>query len=406
MILFWKIYIVIAILAIVTQFLFLLLTWNNYKYSLKKSATPRHGFHMFTLLTVPCKGIDNSFEKNITSIFMLDYSNFILHFVVEDTADPAYERLCQLKEKLSSQSKAKQISVLVAGKAAGCSQKIHNLLHSCHNAPQGIEIFAFADSDACLKPSWLDHLVYPLRKEHYGASTGYRWFVPEKNNLATLALSALNAKIAQMLGNTHFNQLWGGSMAVRADTFRKINLESVWEKAISDDLCLSYAIKKAGMKIIFSPGCMVASYECTTWGKLFEFARRQFVITRITIPATWWFGVFCVVYSLAGLWATAAVAIYAAITNNAWLPLYAFVPVFFFTGQIFRAILRQKMIAHLLPDDAAKMKPAAIVDILGTFIWSWVLFVCIASSGFGRIIKWRGIKYKLVGPTETIVFPH
>ena len=93
MILFWNIYTVIAILAIVTQLLFLLLTWNNYKYSLKKSAIPHPGFRLFTLLTVPCKGIDNSFEKNITSILMLDYSNFILHFVVEDTADPAYQRL-------------------------------------------------------------------------------------------------------------------------------------------------------------------------------------------------------------------------------------------------------------------------------------------------------------------------
>ena len=405
MIVFWNIYTVIAVLAILGQLLFLLLTWNNYGYSLKKSAVSHSNFCLPTLLTVPCKGIDSSFEKNITSILMLDYSDFVLHFVVEDTADAAYERLCHLKEKLSSQSKAKQISILVAGKAAGCSQKIHNLLHSCRHAPEGIEVFAFADSDACLKPSWLGHLVYPLRKERYGASTGYRWFVPQTNNMASLALSAMNAKIAQLLGNTHFNQLWGGSMAVRAETFRKINLESVWEKAISDDLSLSYAIKKAGMKIIFSPGCMVASYESTTWGKLFEFARRQFVITRITIPGTWWFAVFCIVYSLAGLWGAAAVAIYAAMTSHILFPLYASVPVLFFTGQVFRAILRQKMIARLLPDDAVKMKPAAIMDILGTFVWSWVLFACIASSGFGRKIKWRGIRYKLISPTETIILP-
>lgn len=405
MIIFWKIYTVIASLAILGQLLFLRLAWKNYGYSLKKSAVSHSDVRLLTLLTVPCKGIDNSFEKNITSIFMLDYSNFILHFVVEDTDDPAYQRLCDLKKKLSSHSKAQHISVLVAGKAAGCSQKIHNLLHSCRHAPEGIEIFAFADSDACLKPSWLGHLVYPLRKEHYGASTGYRWFVSQTNNLATMALSALNAKIAQMLGNTDFNQLWGGSMAVRAETFRKIDLESVWEKAISDDLSLSYAIKKAGMKIIFSPGCMVASYETTTWAALFEFARRQFVITRVTIPGTWWFAVFCIVFSLAGLWGAAAVAIYAAMTNNTLFPLYAFVPILFFTGQVFRAILRQKMIAQLLPDDAANMKPAAIVDIFGTFLWSWVLLVCIASSGFGRIIKWRGIRYKLISPTETIILP-
>ncbi|GAF78967.1 unnamed protein product, partial [marine sediment metagenome] len=66
-------------------------------------------------------------------------------------------------------------------------------------------------------------------------------------------------------------------------------------------------------------------------------------------------------------------------------------------------ILRQKMITRLLPGDAHKMKPAIIADILGNCIWSWILFGCIAASAFGRTITWRGIRYKLVGPTETII---
>jgi hypothetical protein len=35
-------------------------------------------------------------------------------------------------------------------------------------------------------------------------------------------------------------------------------------------------------------------------------------------------------------------------------------------------------------------------------LWSLVLFFCIISSAFGRIITWRGVKYKLAGPTEAI----
>ena len=400
---FWHIYTPVAILAILFQLLFLWQSRRNYYYALKKSSKQHSNLRQSVLLTVPCKGIDHSFERDITSIFMLDYENFVLHFVVEDVSDPAWETLCRLKEELAASSKAKEVSILVAGKAAGCSQKIHNLLHSCRNAPEGIEIFAFADSDACLKPNWLKHLVYPLRKARYGASTGYRWFVPVRKNAASLGLSAINAKIAQLLGNTDFNQLWGGSMAVRAETFREIDIEDVWEKAISDDLSLSYAIKKAKMKIIFAPGCMVASYEQATWASLFEFARRQFVITRVTIPRTWWFGVLAIVYSLMGVWGGGAIAIYAAVLDMELLALYAFVPVLFVAGQLYRAVMRQKMIARLLPEDAEKMKAAAVADILGTFLWSWVLFVFIASSALGRTITWRGIRYKLIGPTETTI---
>jgi len=71
----------------------------------------------------------------------------------------------------------------------------------------------------------------------------------------------LNAKIAQQLGNTRFNQAWGGSMAIRVDVFRKVGLDKIWPKVLSDDLSLTYAVKKAGMKLAFVPTCLVASYE-------------------------------------------------------------------------------------------------------------------------------------------------
>jgi cellulose synthase/poly-beta-1,6-N-acetylglucosamine synthase-like glycosyltransferase len=403
--LFWYIYIPLAVLAFLSQALFLWQSRRNYYYALTKAEKEYRYPHRPVLLTVPCKGIDNSFEKNITSILMLEYDDYVLHFVVEDASDPAYAELQRLREKLCDSSKAKGISILIAGRAAGSSQKIHNLLHSCRNAPADVEVFAFADSDACLQPRWLQHLVYPLRKEHYGASTGYRWFVPETNNLASLAMSAINAKIAQLLGNTIFNQLWGGSMAITAETFRQVELEEVWQKAIADDLSLSHAIRKVNKRIIFAPGCMVPSYEKATWKSLFEFARRQFVITRVTLPRTWWFGLFCITYSLGGLWGAAAIAIYAATQGIVSAALCAPVPVLFFTGQIYRAVLRQKMIARLLPQDAARMKTAALADIAGTFLWSWALFVFILASAFGRTITWRGIRYRLMGPTTTIVIP-
>jgi hypothetical protein len=49
------------------------------------------------------------------------------------------------------------------------------------------------------------------------------------------------------------------------------------------------------------------------------------------------------------------------------------------------------------------MKPAMAVDISLCWLWSLLLLLFIISSSFGRTITWRGIKYKLLGPTETIV---
>ena len=398
---FWDIYTIIAGLFIATQALFIFQMIQNYRYALNKSSRSCDSYKPKTLLTVPCKGIDKAFEKNITSLYKLDYDGFYLNFVVESATDPAYEQLKLLKEKLAETSKALDVRILIAGIADSSSQKIHNLLHSCANAADDTEVFAFADSDACLDPVWLKHLVHPLRKKRHGASTGYRWFVPSDNNLASLVLSAINGKIAQMLGNTGFNQAWGGSMAIRTETFRELGLDKLWASAVSDDLCLSSTVRKAKLKIMYVPACLVASYEHTTWPKLFEFSRRQFLITRVSMPGVWAFAVFCIVYTLTGLWGGAAVAISAAVTKQPYALLYSSVPIMFFAGQLFRAVLRQKMIAKLLPADAENLKTAAKVDIFGNCIWSWVLLGCIVSSAFGRTITWRGIRYKMISPTKT-----
>ena len=388
-----------------SQLLFIVQSYKNYTYAIKKAKKKRTTYNPTVLLTVPCKGIDSAFEKNISSIFKLDYENFYLNFVVEDTTDRAYEELVQLKQALAGISKVIDIRILVAGHTTGCSQKIHNLLYSCQDSPDDVEVFAFADSDACLKPDWLAHMVHPLRKQKAGASTGYRWFIPEQQNLASLALSAVNAKIAQLLGNTIFNQVWGGSMAVRRSTFYEIGLDEIWKTAISDDLSLSYAVKKNKMRVVFIPACLVASYESTTWHKLFEFVRRQFLITRVTTPGTWYFGLLSNLYSILGLWAGVAIALYAGLTGRPLWPLYITVPGVFLTGQLLRSILRQKMIAKLLPNDAEKMKSAMLADVLGAPVWSWLLFVCILASAFGRTIVWRQIRYKLISPTRTVVLP-
>jgi len=395
-------YYYIALAAIISQSVFLVQMLRNYRYVIKKYKKPRK-WHCPTALFVPCKGRDINFKKNIASFFNQDYEDYILWFVVADKSDPAYSKLCQIKEKLAKNSKAKDIQILVSGQGQSCSQKIHNLLYCYKLLPENIEIMAFADSDICTQSNWLKQLVYPLRKSENGAASGYRWFIPKTNNLATLALSAVNAKIAQLLGNSRFNQVWGGSMAIRVDTFRQIGLDKIWPKSLSDDLSLSCAVKKAKKKVVFVPACIVPSYESTTWQKLFEFARRQFLITRISATGTWWFGFISSIYSIAGLWAGAALAIYAASINNQNQLLYTTVPIFFFVSQLIRAILRQKMIRKVLPQHISKMKIAMFADICFFWVWSWLLFLFIISSAFGNIICWRGIRYKMLGPSETII---
>jgi len=402
-------YYYIALVAIIFQLLFLLQAYNNHRYALKKYRKKRW-YRPHTVLIVPCKGLDSAFQENIASFFHQDYENYSLWFVVAEESDPAYGELCKLKEQLGKDSKARDVQVLVAGHGQSCSQKNHNLLYCYQRIGDDIDVLAFADSDICIHSNWLSHLVYPLRKTKYGAASGYRWFVPEKNNIASLALSALNAKVAQLLGNTIFNQAWGGSMAIRVDVFRRVGLEKIWPKVLSDDLSLSRAVKKAGLHVAFVPACLVASYESTTWRKLFEFARRQFLITRVAALRTWLFGLFSSLYSVLGLWGGIAVAwlvVRGSWPDSEFTPQEKFIllalPIVFLGSQLIRTILRQKRVRKLLEKDRNKMRAACLADILFSWVWSLLMLFFILSSAFGNIVCWRGIRYKLLGPTETIV---
>jgi ceramide glucosyltransferase len=321
-------YFYIAVILILSQLVFLNQMRRNYRNALAEHKKKRDTYRPHTVLIVPCKGLEPAFEENIASFFNQDYEDYLLWFVVADKSDPAYARLCELKDRLSRHSKAQDVQILVAGPAQTCSQKVHNLLYCYRQIDkegrpfrgrfqdgQPVEVLTFADSDACIRSDWLSQIVHYLPDPKIGVASGYRWFVPQKNNLATLALSAVNAKIAQLLGDTHFNQAWGGSMTIRLDVFRRLGVDKIWSKALSDDLSLSYVIKKAGLKIIYVPACLVASYETVTWSELFEFAHRQFLITRVSAPRTWWFGLCGTLYSVLGLWATAALVVYAAMKN-------------------------------------------------------------------------------------------
>ena len=396
-------YFYIALILILSQLVFLNQMRRNYRDALAEHKKKRDTYRPLTALIVPCKGLESAFEDNIASFFNQDYENYLLCFVVADKADPAYDRLCKLKNQLSQSSEAQDVQIFVAGQAQSCSQKIHNLLYCYERIGDDVEVLAFADSDACVRPDWLSQIVHYLHDPKLGAASGYRWFIPKKNNLATLALSAINAKVAQLLGPSRFNHAWGGSMAIKVDVFRQIGLDKIWPNAISDDLSLSRAVKNAGMRVAFVPACLTASYVSTTWDELFKFGRRQFLITRVSAPRLWWFGLLSSLYSILGLWAGAGLALYAAAIGEKNLPLFAAVPVLFFVGQIGRAVLRQKMICKVLKKDHHKMKAAMAADILACWIWSWLLLFFIISSAFGRTICWRGIRYKLLGPTKTIV---
>jgi hypothetical protein len=108
------------------------------------------------------------------------------------------------------------------------------------------------------------------------------------------------------------------------------------------------------------------------------------------------------------LWGGAAAALYAGATHAEHIVLYAAVPLAFFAGQLLRAVLRQLAMAKALNEHLAQLLPAAAADVFGCWLWSLLLLALLLSSAAGRTIRWRGIRYRLVSPTQIRILdsPH
>nr|NIR51905.1 glycosyltransferase family 2 protein [candidate division KSB1 bacterium]NIR68887.1 glycosyltransferase family 2 protein [candidate division KSB1 bacterium]NIS27254.1 glycosyltransferase family 2 protein [candidate division KSB1 bacterium]NIT74139.1 glycosyltransferase family 2 protein [candidate division KSB1 bacterium]NIU27988.1 glycosyltransferase family 2 protein [candidate division KSB1 bacterium] len=239
-------------------------------------------------LIVPCKGIDPGFDDNIRSLLNQDYQHFEIIFVTETTDDPAYSRLKDILSRINRSAS----KLVTAGVTDKCAQKIHNLLHAVQKANAEAEVLVFADSDIRVHGSWLRHLVRPLQDQRVGATTGYRWYMPIKGNFWSLVRSVWNMTSANVLFSNKYNFAWGGSMAIRKDTFEALHIARKWQTGLSDDMILSQAVKAGGYGIKFVPQSIVATYEKTSWRSLLEWTSRQLTIVRMYEPKLWKFAAF------------------------------------------------------------------------------------------------------------------
>ncbi len=389
-------YYIFAVVLLLVQGLVLVEAYRHLIYTLRKYRPKDSDYKPPVVLIAPCKGLDTAFDQNMESFFQQDYPDYEILFVVESREDPAYRRLAEILERLQTRGNRVPARILVAGLARTSSQKVHNLLAACEAASKDREVFAFVDSDVCLKRHWLRALVHPLRRSDFGASTGYRWFVPADGRLSSQVLSAINAYVASLLGPHPWNSAWGGSMAIRREMFDKIHLAETWRKACTDDYTLTYLVKKENLPIAFVPACFVASYEGMSWRELFLFARRQFIITRVYMPRLWWLAAAGLGHYLAGFWIGVGVTAYLLRQSSSQASLAAVLPAALWLLSMIKGLTRQVMIAKILPEDRKRLRLSAVIDIFFQPLVSAFTLCCVLAAGFTRKIRWRGICYHLI----------
>ena len=81
--------------------------------------------------------------------------------------------------------------------------------------------------------------------------------------------------------------VWGGSWAIRRETFEQLKIHETWAGMLSDDLVASNQLRRSGLEVRFDPACVLTSPVDFDWAGMFDFVRRQYHITR-HYAFRWW----------------------------------------------------------------------------------------------------------------------
>ena len=366
------------------------------KFFKQELSKPESNFAPFCSIIAPCRGIDADLSENLAALFRQDFPAYEIIFVVDDEDDEAVTII----EEVSLKG-VKDAKLIIAGKAENESQKVHNLREAVLHVDEKSEVLVFVDSDARPSENWLRNLIAPLRDEKIGAATGYRWFISGKRNFASEMRSVWNASIASALGaSTKSNFCWGGSLAIRRETFENLQMREKWRGTLSDDFTVTRAMKEAGLPIFFVPQALTASVEDCAFPELLEFTTRQMKITRVYAPHLWkasFTGSF--LFNLVFVWGISIIVYRSLYGGSILLPLLALILVSAFS--IGKAWLRLNAVKLVLRDYEK--------DLNWQF-WTqntlWIpspalfLYNCCRAL-FSRKITWRGIEYELQSANET-----
>ena len=392
-------YYVLAALAIWFGIQSLLSGFRYVAYVRRETARSLPDFTPFVSIIAPGRGLEPGLRENLLALFEQDYPQFEILCVFDSANDPAIE----LVDDVHRDHKKVNARIVIAGPATDSGQKVHNLRVATSQVDPQSEVLVFVDTDARPERSWLRKLVAPLADEDLGASTGYRWFIPEKGGLASRLRSIWNASVASALGGDgQKNFCWGGSTAIRRATFDRLDIRERWRGSVSDDFSVTRVLHETKLPIQFTPNCLVASVGDCDFHELLEFTTRQIKITRVYAPHLWIPVLLGGILFCISFFGGVGLLIWRVLSGRSYVILLTIVLLMYLLGAA-KAFIRWRAISIPLSNYRRLLNR----DLLGQLIlWPFasLLYVYNAiAAGFSRKIVWRGITYELKSPNEAVI---
>ncbi|MCH2202264.1 MAG: glycosyltransferase [Fuerstiella sp.] len=341
------------------------------------------------LLIIPVKGISDTLEQFGSTVLTQDYPQYRVLFSLESETDPATPVLQRL---IQEHPQGPCASLVFAGPAIHCGQKVFNQLAALAVMEPDDELVVFADADIRCDNDWLTELLEPLNAGAQDLVSAYRTLIPKRPSLTNIIGSIINSSVSTLCGNKSGSMLWGGSMALTRDSYEELEVPELFARSLSDDLVLSSAAQRAGKRIEFRKSLLIPTDFDVGWTQLWEFGRRQYFHIKIHSP-----GHYALVLFATGLYATGlASALILGFTGHfaGWAVLLGVILL-----DASRAQHRIALYRHWFQGtDFDALRSTFFWERFGTPVWM-ILHGLIALSAMPlRGIAWSGIYYRMHGP--------
>ena len=382
---------------VVYYFLAALSCWIGFKsllggfrfaaYVRRETSRPLPDFKPFASVIAPGRGLEPGLADNLRPLLTQDYPRYEVLFVFDRADDPAIRVVEELKSNVPAR-------IVIAGPATDSGQKVHNLRVATSQVDPESEVLVFVDTDARPGKDWLKKLVAPLADDDLGASTGYRWFTPERGGIASRLRSVWNASIASALGgDAAKNFCWGGSTAIRRTTFNGLAVNDRWRGTVSDDFTITSVLKEAKLLIHFTPNCLVASAGDCDFKELLEFTTRQIKITRVYASHLW-----LPLLLGSSLFTIAFFGGLILIGLHPRLSVACFLAIIFALGAA-KSFIRFRAVSRVLETSQRDLVAHVLLWPFASVLYLYNAIV----AGFSQRITWRGITYELKSPREAVI---
>jgi ceramide glucosyltransferase len=339
------------------------------------------------------KGVSETTPQFLDRLCHQQYPVYRLVFALESRSDPVLSLIEDIRRRLVGRI---AVEVVIAGQATQRAQKVHNLLAALGTLRDDDGIVVFADADILPDDRWLSQLIRPIANGDVAASSGYRWQLPTDRRWPSLIVAAVDLSIATAARSARWNLCWGGSIALDRAALNQIDLPTIWDRAASDDLTLTVALRARGLKINAPLHVLVPSPVAHDWTSLFSFARRQYLLVRTYAPRHW----LLAGWTLCLPALAAAVAVSEMFAGRWWASS-------FLLGSItllqVRLRIRRQIADLLLPHAAIAAARTTIIFAQ----WAWPLIHLVHLGAFltsfvGQHFRWAGIDYRLHGRTVSV----